>query len=65
MRLFGHVQCKQTMALARKSFFVKADGPSRKRGRPQTTLMEIGRIDMKNCNLATYLRIRYLDRFDW
>ena len=36
------------MALVRNSFYMKVDGPFRKRGRPKRIWMEVLRIDLKN-----------------
>ena len=44
-----------------EKFFMQADDPSRKRGRPNGTWMKVERMDMEKCSLTTDLAQRRLE----
>ena len=52
LRWFAHLQRRPAMAPIRKSLAMKVDGPTRGRGRPKRTWMEVVKIDVKKCNLS-------------
>ena len=51
LRRFGHVQCRPTTTLIRKSLSMQVDSRTKERGRPKRKWMEVVKIDLKNCNL--------------
>ena len=52
LRWFGHVERRPVMAPLRKSFAIQVEGPSRGRGRPKTTWMEVINSDLKKFHLS-------------
>ena len=61
MRWFGHVQRRPMTAPVRESFAMQV-GPPRGRDRSKKTLMDVVKIDLKNCNLFEDL---VYDRSEW
>jgi hypothetical protein len=52
LRWFGHVERRPVMAPVRKSLDIQVEGPSRGRGRPKKTWMEVINSDLKKLHLS-------------